>query len=141
MTVVLAKELILATIPPSHRHLLDEKVFAMLGTILPDGQPQVHPVWTDYDGQYVRVNTARGRQKDKNLQERPLATILLIDTNRPGIWMEIRGRVAGRIEGEEAEAHIDALAHKYTGRPYQNRPPEMVRVLYNIELIRVVTSS
>lgn len=131
----------MAAIPPSHRHLLDEKVFAMLGTILPDGQAQVHPVWADYDGQYVRVNTARGRQKDKNLQERPRATILLIDTNRPGFWMEIRGRVVERSEGEEAEAHIDALAHKYTSRPYQNRRQDMVRVLYMIEPTRVVTGS
>lgn len=131
----------MAAIPPSHRHLLDEKVFAMLGTILPDGQAQVHPVWADYDGQYVRVNTARGRQKDKNLQERPRATILLIDTNRPGFWMEIRGRVVERSEGEEAEAHIDALAHKYTSRPYQNRRQDMVRVLYRIEPTRVVTGS
>lgn len=129
----------MALIPPSHRQLLDGNVLAMLGTIMADGQPQVHPVWADYDGGYVRINTARGRQKDSNLQQRPQATILLIDTNRPGFWMEIRGRVAGRSEGEEAEAHIDALAYKYTGRPYQNRRPDMVRVLYNIEPTRVVT--
>lgn len=128
-------------IPSSHRHLLDGEVLAMLGTIMPDGQPQVHPVWADYDGQYVRVNTARGRQKDDNLRQRPQATVLLIDTNQPGVWMEIRGHIAERSEGEAAEAHIDTLAHKYTGRPYTGRRPDMVRVLYKIEPTRVVTSS
>ena len=92
-------------IPESHRRLLEDKVFAMLGTVMPDGQPQVHPVWVDYDGQYVRVNTARGRQKDENLQRHPQATVLLIDTRSPYFWIEIRGRVVERIEGEEAEAH------------------------------------
>lgn len=133
----------MVTIPETHRRLLEEKVFAMLGTVMPDGQPQVHPVWVDYDGQSVRVNTARGRQKDENLQRHPLATVLLIDTRSPYFWMEIRGRVVERIEGEEAEAHIDALSYKYTGREkYANRKPgEMVRVLYKIEPTRVVTSS
>jgi PPOX class probable F420-dependent enzyme len=128
-------------IPESHRRLLEDKVFAMLGTVMPDGQPQVHPVWVDYDGQYVRVNTARGRQKDENLQRHPQATVLLIDTRSPYFWMEIRGRVVERIEGEEAEAHIDALSYKYTGRkPYANRSPGMVRVLYKIEPTRVLAN-
>jgi len=127
--------------PESHRRLLEEKVFAMLGTVMPDGQPQVHPVWVDYDGQYVRVNTARGRQKDENLQRHPQATVLLIDTRSPYFWMEIRGRVVERIEGEEAEAHIDALSYKYTGREtYANRRPGTVRVLYKIEPTRVLAS-
>lgn len=130
----------MASIPESHRRLLEDKVFAMLGTVMSGGQPQVHPVWVDYDGEYVRVNTARGRQKDKNLQQHPQATVLLIDTADPFFWMEIRGHVAERIEGEKADAHIDALAEKYTGRPYANRTPEMVRVLYKLEPTRVVTA-
>lgn len=131
----------MATIPDSHRRLLEEKVFAMLGTVMPDGQPQVHPVWVDYDGEYVRINTARGRQKDENLQRHPQATVLLIDTAAPFFWMEIRGQVVERIEGQEAEDHIDALSYKYTGREtYANRKPGMVRVLYKIEPTRVVTS-
>jgi PPOX class probable F420-dependent enzyme len=130
----------MAEIPDTHRHLLEEKVFAMLGTTMPGGQPQVHPVWADYDGQHVRINTARGRQKDQNLQQRPQATILLIDTASPFFWMEIRGQVVERIEGEEAEAHIDALADKYTGKGYKGRTQEMVRVLYKIEPTRVVTA-
>lgn len=126
-------------IPESHRRLLEEKVFAMLGTVMPDGQPQVHPVWVDYDGQYVRINTARGRQKDENLQQHPQATVLLIDTRSPHFWMEIRGWVVERIEGEEAEAHIDALSYKYTGREtYADRKPGAVRVLYKIEPTRIL---
>jgi PPOX class probable F420-dependent enzyme len=127
-------------IPDTHRHLLEEKVFAMLGTVMADGQPQVHPVWADYDGQHVRINTARGRQKDLNLRQHPQATILLIDTASPFFWMEIRGQVVERIEGEEAEAHIDTLAHKYTGEAYKGRSSDMVRVLYKIEPTRVVTA-
>jgi PPOX class probable F420-dependent enzyme len=130
----------MAEIPDTHRHLLEEKVFAMLGTVMPDGQPQVHPVWVDFDGQHVRINTARGRQKDLNLRQHPQATILLIDTTSPFFWMEIRGHIVERSESEAAEAHIDTLAHKYTGEEYKGRSPDMVRVLYKIEPTRVVTA-
>lgn len=130
----------MATIPESHRHLFEEKVFAMLGTVMPDGQPQVHPVWVDYDGEYVRVNTQRGRQKDDNMQRHPQATVLLIDTTNAYFWMEVRGEVAERIEGEKAEAHIDALSFKYTGREsYANRTAATRRVLYKLRPVRVVT--
>jgi PPOX class probable F420-dependent enzyme len=108
---------------------------------MPDGQPQVHPVWCDFDGDYVRVNTAKSRQKDKNLVREPHATLLLVDPEDPYFWMEIRGEVAERIEGKAAEAHIDDLSHKYTGRQeYQRRSEDEVRVMYKIEPTRIVVS-
>ena len=52
-------------IPTSHLDLFKKKAFANLATLIPDGQPQVTPVWVDYDGRYVVINTAEGRQKDR----------------------------------------------------------------------------
>ena len=58
----------MAAIPSSHADLLgSKKAFAQLATLNPDGSPQVTPVWVDYDGTHVLVNTARGRVKDRNL--------------------------------------------------------------------------
>ena len=127
-------------IPESHRRLLEDKVFAMLGTVMPDGQPQVHPVWVDYDGQYVRVNTARGRQKDENLQRHPQATVLLIDTRSPYFWMEIRGRVVERIEGKRRRRTSTPCRTNTRAGDYANRRPGTVRVLYKIEPTRVLAS-
>jgi PPOX class probable F420-dependent enzyme len=129
----------MATIPDSHKDLLTGAVYANLATIMADGRPQLHPVWSDYDGSYVRVNTAVGRQKDINLQRRHYATILLIDPDDHYRWMEIRGHVAERIVGEEAEAHIDSLSLAYRGvEPYQGRTEGMRRVMYKIEPDRVL---
>jgi predicted pyridoxine 5'-phosphate oxidase superfamily flavin-nucleotide-binding protein len=55
-------------IPDSHLDLFKKKAFAHLATLMPSGEPQVTPVWIDYDGHFVVFNTAEGRQKDKNLQ-------------------------------------------------------------------------
>lgn len=125
-------------IPDSHKRLLDEPVIANLATIMPDGRPQVNPVWCDYDGTYVRVNAADDRQKSRNMQKRSFATILLVDPANPVFWMEIRGRVI-QIETEGAVAHIDGMAKKYTGKDRYTSPRENeVRVMYTIEPDRVV---
>jgi PPOX class probable F420-dependent enzyme len=130
-----------AKIPDSHVKLLDKPVHAKVATVMPDGRPQVHPVWCDYDGTYVRINSAKGRQKDLNLREREYATILLIDEKEPYYWVEIRGHLAETVEGPEADQHIDSLAYKYTGQDkYPNRTPGEVRVMYKIEPDRVLAS-
>ena len=104
-------------IPDSHKDLLERPVVVALVTIMPDGQPQATPVWCDFDGEYVRINTARGRQKDKNMQARARVSILAIDPSDPYRWMEIRGEVA-EITEEGAVEHIEALSQKYVQKPY-----------------------
>ncbi len=128
-------------IPESHMRLLKDPVHPNLATVMPDGRPQVHPVWCDYDGTYVRFNTAKGRQKDDNLRREPYATLLLLDPDDPHFWMEIRGDVAERIEGGPADDHIDSLANKYLGKEsYPYRRADEVRVMYKIEPERILVS-
>ena len=103
----------LAQIPNSHKDLLEGPVLVTIATVMPDGQPHLSVVWCSYDGEYVLVNTARGRQKDKNLQARPIATILAIDPENAGRYLEVRGTVEMTEEG--AVGHIDQLAKLYTG--------------------------
>ncbi len=125
------------SIPDSHQRLLKEPVIASLATVMPDGRPQVNPVWCDYDGTYVRINSAAGRQKDKNLRKRQYATILLVDPADPYFWLEIRGHVA-EITTEGADAHIDRLSKKYTDQEvYANHRADETRVTYKIEPDRV----
>jgi PPOX class probable F420-dependent enzyme len=98
---------------------------------MPDGQPQATPVWVDYDGQYVRINTARGRQKDRNLGKRSKVTLLLIDPNDVYHWVEVRGHVEEASE-EGANDHINQLSHKYEGKDFRALKPNEVRVIYCI---------
>ncbi|HEX6387565.1 MAG TPA: PPOX class F420-dependent oxidoreductase [Anaerolineae bacterium] len=105
-----------ATIPDSHVDLLEGPVHVALATLMPDGQPQVTVVWCNYDGEYVLVNTARGRQKEQNMNERPKVTILAVDPDDPYRWLEVRGTVEEMTE-EGAVDHISNLARLYKDVP------------------------
>jgi PPOX class probable F420-dependent enzyme len=117
--------------------LQQKKAFAGLATIMPDGTPQVTPVWFDYDGGRVRVNTAKGRVKARNLKPGAAVALTIMDPDNPYRYVQIRGRVASATE-TGADAHIDSLAKKYLGKDqYPFRQPGEVRVMYEIEPVSV----
>jgi PPOX class probable F420-dependent enzyme len=120
-------------IPDKYRDLFSKRAFATLGTLMPDGRPQVTPVWIDLEGNFVVFNSAKGRQKDKNVRRDPRVALSIVDPDNPYRYLEIRGRVA-EITEHGANEHIDKLAKKYLGvdkYPY-GRPGE-VRVMYKVQ--------
>jgi len=120
------------TIPDQYLDLFQKKAFANLATLMPDGSPQVTPVWIDFDGTHVLVNSARGRQKDKNMQKNGRVALSILDPENPYRYLEIRGTVDAITE-DGADAHIDKMAKKYMGKDtYPYRRPEEKRVLYKI---------
>ena len=115
-----------------YQDLFQKKAFANLATLMPDGRPQVTPVWCDYDGKYVIVNSARGRRKDRNMRRDPRVALAVVDPDNPYRYIEIRGQVA-EITEQGAEEHIYRMAKKYLGLDkYPHRAPGEVRVLYKI---------
>jgi PPOX class probable F420-dependent enzyme len=119
-------------IPEKYLDLLEKPAFGNLGTLMKDGSPQVTPVWVDYDGKNVRVNSAKGRVKDKNIRRDPRVSISLQDPANPYRYLEIRGRVV-EITENGADDHINKLSQKYLGKPiYPFRQPGEVRVVYKI---------
>ena len=120
-------------IPPGFLDVLQQKkAFAHLATTMPDGSPQVTPVWFDFANGRVRVNTARGRVKARNMKEGSPVALSILDPDNPYRYIQIRGRVA-RVTEEGAAAHIDSLAKKYLGQDkYPGRKPGEVRVIYKI---------
>ena len=120
-------------IPEKYADLLEKPAFGNLGTLMKDGSPQVTPVWVDYDGKYVRINSAKGRVKDKNIRRDPRVSVSLQDPQNPYRYVEIRGRVVDITE-TGADAHINKLSQKYLGKPeYPYRQPGEVRVIYKID--------
>jgi PPOX class probable F420-dependent enzyme len=120
-------------IPEEYTDLFEKKAFASLATLMPDGTPQVTPVWVDYDGKHLLINSARGRRKDKNMEQNPAVAVSIIDPDNPYRYLEVRGRVA-EITEQGADEHIDRMAKKYLGKDkYPFRQPGEVRVLYKIE--------
>jgi hypothetical protein len=130
------------TIPPQFRDLLEtKKAFAHLATIMPDGSPQVTPVWFDFDGTHLRINSAKGRVKDRNMRRDGRIAAAIMDPENPYRYLAVRGRVE-EITEVGADAHIDALAKKYLGQDrYPYRQPGEIRVTYRIRPERVATMS
>src|SRR5713226_6759674 len=95
-------------IPEKYLDLFDKKAFANLATLNTDGTPQVTPVWVDYDGSHVLINSARGRRKDKNMENNRAVALSIQDT--------------------------DKMAKKYMGvDKYPLRQADEVRVIYKIK--------
>ncbi|MCA0457101.1 MAG: PPOX class F420-dependent oxidoreductase [Chloroflexi bacterium] len=130
-----------STIPDSHRDLLDGPVIAALATLMPDGSPQVTPVWVSYDGTYVIVNGTADRQKHKNMTDRPTVSLMLFDPQNQFRYIEIRGAVE-IITAEGGGESMNEMSLRYTGKPKRygiEAPPreELERVLYKIRPTQV----
>jgi len=120
-------------IPEKYRDLFQKRAFASLATLMPDGRPQVTPVWCDYDGEYVIFNSAKGRQKDRNVRRDPRVAMTVVDPDNPYRYLEIRGRVA-EITEQGADEHINKMAKKYLGvDKYPYAQPGEVRLMYKVK--------
>lgn len=128
-------------IPESHRDIFERESYAHFATVMPDGTPQVTPVWVDHeDGEYVLVNTARGRRKEKNIRRNPKVGVSVLDPDDPYRYVSVRGEAELTEEG--AVDHIDKLARQYMGvDEYPHHGEEAgPRVIVRISTDHVVTS-
>ncbi len=129
----------MADVPKKFLDLFEKKGFSHLATIMPDGSPQVTPVWVELDGDDVVVNSAKGRQKDLNMRSRPRVALSIQDPDNPYRYLEVRGTVVS-ISEDGGDAHIDKLAKKYLGvEKYPYRQVGEVRVIYRIRPERFST--
>jgi PPOX class probable F420-dependent enzyme len=124
----------MVAIPAEFHDLLHgKKAFASLATVMPDGSPQVTPVWFDYADGMLRVNSAKGRVKSRNMAQGANVALAIMDPENPYRYLQVRGRVK-RVVEEGASAHIDSLAKKYLDKDkYPFAQPGEVRVMFEIE--------
>jgi PPOX class probable F420-dependent enzyme len=126
---------------------LDEDVVRLAGganlativTLMPDGQPQAQLRWIDTDGEHLLVNTEPQRQAAKNLARDPRVTVLIHSADDGHDWAEVRGTVVATATGDEARAHIDKLAQKYTGADYAPPVGPQGRIIFTVAPRHVVT--
>ena len=104
----------MTSIPDSFHDLFERETYAHFATLMPDGTPQVTPVWVDYDPDtdHVLVNTARGRQKERNASRDPKVSLSMTDPDNPYRFLSIRGEVV-ELSEEGAVEHINELARRY----------------------------
>lgn len=118
--------------PDTHKDLLEDsaRAFAYLATLMPDGSPQLTPLWFNTDGEHILVNSSKGRIKDRNMRRDPRVAVVIADPKDPYRFVQVRGRVQDITE-EGGLEHINALSLKYHGKPWTARAGQ-VRVIYKI---------
>jgi hypothetical protein len=92
-------------------------------------------VWVDYDGRYILVNSAKGRQKDISMEKRRHVAFEIMDPDNPNRYLAVRGPVV-EITETGADEHLDRLAQRYLSRPGYPptwRFPGEVRRIYKID--------
>jgi len=124
----------MATIPDSHRDLLDAPV-ATLATVGADGRPQLSAVWFLADGDKVRVSLNSARQKTKNLRANPAATLFILDTANPARYLELRGDAT--VAPDDDYAFADQVGAKYGADLRNMDQPGQTRVVVTIDPVRV----
>lgn len=121
-------------IPDSHADLIsdDVRAYAYLATSMPDGTPQLTPVWFNTDGKHILINSAKGRVKDRNMRARPAVAVVLHKNDQPYRYVQIRGQIVDITE-DGARQHINDLSLKYQGdSDYKLNDPNEIRVIYKL---------
>ena len=121
------------TFPKDFLDLLQDetKAYLFLATTMPDGSPQVTPVWFNTDGDHVLINSNEGRVKDKNIKARPQVAMVIQDPTTPYRYLQIRGEVVEYIR-DGADEHINQLSLKYDNKPWKYREGQK-RIIYKIK--------
>jgi PPOX class probable F420-dependent enzyme len=96
-----------------------------------DGSPQVTPVWFSFDGEYILINTAERRTKERNMKSRPKVAMAIQDPKDPYRYLGMRGEIES-YTNEGADDHINALSVRYKGIPY-NIPAGQKRIIFRIK--------
>jgi PPOX class probable F420-dependent enzyme len=109
----------------------DSKAFLYLATLMRDGSPQVTPVWFSFDGEYILINTAEKRAKERNMKARPKVAMAIQDPNDKYRYLGIRGEIESHTY-EGADEHINALSLRYDGKPF-NIPAGQKRIIFRIK--------
>lgn len=125
------------------KKLLDDTpVFATVGTVQPDGSPQLSVTWIARDGDDLLISTTVGRRKEKNIRRDPRVTVLINPHNAPYTYAEVRGTATLTTEG--AQELINTLSRKYTGKDYADFNPaaaeDAQRVVVRVSPRKVVGS-
>ena len=112
-----------------------KKPLLYLATIMADGSPQVTPVWFDWDGEFILINTNEGRVKDRNMKARSRVSMVIQDPDEQERYLGMRGEVV-EYTREGADEHINKLSLKYNNKPWTYREGQR-RIIYRIKPIHL----
>jgi PPOX class probable F420-dependent enzyme len=110
--------------------------FGTFVTLRADGSPHATPVWVDFDGENVVINTAQGRAKYRHIKRDPRVAISVFSEENEEAYVTVSGLAEIVDEGQAAWEHMDTLEQKYRGRDQFPRGGPQ-RVLVRIRPTRV----
>ena len=111
----------------------ETKAYLFLATTMPDGSPQVTPIWFNANDDYILINTNEGRTKDRNMKARSQVALVIQDPKTPYRYIQIRGEIAEHTT-QGADEHINQLSLKYDNEPWKYREGQK-RIIYKINPI------
>jgi PPOX class probable F420-dependent enzyme len=121
---------------PEVKQVIDRANFAQLATLMPDGSPQSVPVWIGREGNHLVICTGENSLKAKNTRRDPRVALSVVDFTNPYEEVQVRGRVVERRSDSDFKI-MDAVSHKYTGKPFPFRNPEgRVALILEVEKVR-----
>ena len=102
------------------QNLVRRPNFAHLATLRADGSPKLDPVWIELtDESTVTIATGQDSLKTRNVLRDPRVAISIVDIDNPYEELQLRGTCV--VEPDADMAALDALSHKYTGKPFPER--------------------
>lgn len=113
----------MSALSPEVKNLIDRANFAHFSTLMSDGSPQSVPVWISREGEHLVICTGEASLKAKNTRRDPRVAVSVVDFTNPYEEVQIRGRVVERRDDASFKL-VDAVSHKYTGKPFPMRNPE-----------------
>ena len=117
--------------------LFADKNLVFIATVMNDGSPQLSPVWANYEGEHILVNTAEGRIKHKNVLRDPRVAVSVVSKDNPLDMTTIRGKVVEIIPDYDYK-HADRLTQKYLGREhYPFKREGEKRIVFKIKPERI----
>ncbi len=130
---------IVNTAPAPAIRLLEQPLYGALGTVRPDGTPQVNPMWFQWDGEHIRFTHTTFRAKYRNLQANPRMSFMLLDPENPFKYVEVRGRLVEEIADPEGAFYV-TLQNRY-GNPSTEPPADRAdRVILVMSADKVVSN-
>lgn len=110
----------MSSLTEAQRRLLQQPLYAALGTVRPDGTPQVNPMWFAFDGEHIRFTHTRSRAKFRSLRANPAMSLMVLDPDNPFSYLEVRGRLVEVVPDPTGGFYVE-LQNRY-GNP-STRPP------------------
>ena len=127
----------MAAIPAAYRDLVERPIFASLGTVRPDGTVQVNPMWFGFDGEHLRFTHTTKRAKFRNLQRNPSMSLLIVDPDNSGRYLELRGEPAKVVPDPEGAYYVE-LGRRYGDADATPPPDKADRVVLVMRIDRAL---